>query len=182
MSVRFQMRTLFFKILLLSGIPFGFLIAILSMQREKVFDVILNGILSGLVFGTLVSYLLISLHKSFSRKVVTDSFNHDFGIFQSRRIEIPLSYEDAYRLCLQSLKTISRCSIQSQSHDEGIIKARAGINWKTWGDNVLLKLVKGEGATIVEISSRPSARSTLVDFGKNLDNVERIKSFLIDNS
>ncbi len=175
------MRTLFFKIFLLSGIPFGFLIGIFSLQREETFDVILNGILSGLVFGTLVSYILISLHKSLSRKVVDDSFNHNFAINQRRRIEIPLSYEDAYRLCLHSLKTISRCSIKSQSPDAGIIKARAGINWKTWGDNVLLKLVKGEGATIVEISSRPSARSTLVDFGKNLDNVERIKRFLLDN-
>ena len=167
---------------MMSGIPFGFLIGVFSLQREEALDVILNGILAGLVFGTLVSYMLISLHKSLSRKVVTDSFNHDFGIFQSHRIEIPLSYEDAYSICLQSLKTISRCSIKFQNPDIGIIKARAGINWKTWGDNVYLKLIKGKGSTIVEISSRPSASSTLVDFGKNLDNVERIKRFLIDNS
>jgi len=176
------MKSLFFKLLLISGIPFGFLIGIFSLQREEVLDVILNGILSGLFFGTLVSYILISLHKSFSRKVETDSFNHDFGIFQSRRIEIPISYEDTYSLCLQSLNTINRSSVTSQSFNKGEIKARAGLNWKTWGDNVFLKVVKEEGATIVEISSRPSARSTLVDFGKNLDNVERIKKFLLDNA
>lgn len=143
-------------------------------------NAVLKGIIAGLVFGTLLSCLLISLHTSLSRNVVTDSVNHDFGMFQTRRIEIPLAFEDAYSLCLQSLKTIKRCSIQSESPDEGTIKARAGINWKTWGDNVLIELVKGEGSTIVEISSRPSARSTLVDFGKNLDNVERIKRFLLD--
>ena len=149
------------------------------MLKGDAHNIILNGIIAGLLFGTLVSYLLISLHTSLSRKVVTDSVNYDFGIIQTRRIEIPLAYEDAYSLCLQSLKTINRCSIRSQSPDEGTIKARAGINWKTWGDNVLIELVKGEGSTIVEISSRPSARSTLVDFGKNLDNVERIKRFLL---
>ena len=175
------MKSLFFKLLLLSGIPFSLIIGVLSWQKGDALNAIFNGIISGLVFGTIASYILISLHKSLSRKVVTDSFNHVFGIFQTRRIEIPLSYEDAYSLCLQSLKTISRCSIQSQSPDEGTMKARAGINWKTWGDDVLIELVKGEMATIVEISSRPSARSTLVDFGKNLDNVERIKRFLLDH-
>ena len=151
------------------------------MQKGDALSVMTNGIIAGLVFGTIASYILISLHKSFSRKVVTGSFNHDFGIFQTCSIEIPLAYKDAYSLCLQSLQTISRCSIQSQSPDEGIIKARAGINWKTWGDNVLIELVKAEGSTIIEISSRSSARSTLVDFGKNLDNVERIKRFLLEH-
>jgi hypothetical protein len=175
------MSNLFLKLLLLSGIPFGFLISILSTKNGEISNIILNGILSGMVFGTLVSYILISLHKSLSRKVVTDSFNHDFAIHQKRRIELPISYEDAYSLCLQSLNVINRSSVTSQSINKGEIRARAGLNWKTWGDNVFIKLIKGEGSTIVEISSMPSARSTLVDFGKNLDNVERIKRFLLDH-
>ncbi len=175
------MGNLFFKLLLLSGIPFGLLISILSIQNREPSNIILNGMFSGLIFGTLVAYILISLHKALSRKVVTYSFDHDYNILQRRSIELHLNYEDAYSLCLQSLKTISRCRIKSQSPDTGIIKARAGINWKTWGDNIDFRLTKGNGSIVVEISSSPSASSTLVDFGKNLDNVERIKKFLLDN-
>jgi hypothetical protein len=79
------------------------------------------------------------------------------------------------------LKTINRCRIISKSLDNGEIRARAGLNWKTWGDDIFFKLTHGTGSTVAEISSRPSARSTMIDFGKNLDNIERIRRFLLEH-
>ena len=173
------MKNLFVKLLLMSGIPFGFLMGIMSLQMGDNADAIRNGILSGLLFGTFVSYILISLNKSLSRKVVSDASMPDFDIHQVRRIVMGMPYEQAFSQCIQSLKTINRCRIISQSLDNGEIRARAGLNWKTWGDDININLTEGKDTTEVEISSRPSARSTLVDFGKNLDNVERIRRFLL---
>ena len=163
----------------MSGIPFGLLMGIMSFHMGDNADAILNGILSGLIFGTLVSYILISLHKSLSRKVDSGASMPDFDIHQVRHIVMGIPYEKAFSLCIRSLKTIDRCRIISQSLDNGEIRARAGLNWKTWGDDIIINLTEGKDTTGVEISSRPSARSTLVDFGKNLDNVERIRRFLI---
>ena len=174
------MNHLFFKLQLISGIPFGLMIGIISLQKGEMSDAIFNGILSGLVFGTVVSFILISLHKSLSRKVVPGASIHDFDIHQKRSIELDIPFEQAFSLCIKSLKTINRCRVISQSLDNGEIKARAGLNWKTWGDDINFKLTHETGSTVVEISSSPSARSTLVDFGKNLDNVERIKRFLLN--
>jgi len=174
------MKNLFFKLLLLSGIPFGLIMGFLHLQKGEIPGAIFNGILSGLVFGTLVSYILISLHKILTRKVVSDASIPDFDIHQVRRIVMDMPYEQAFNLCIQSLKTINRCRVILQRLDNGEIKARAGLNWKTWGDNINFKLTQEKDSTVVEISSRPSANSTLVDFGKNLDNVERIKRFLLD--
>jgi len=165
----------------MAGIPFGFLISILTIQKGDNADAILNGILSGLIFGILISYILITLHKSLSRKVVPDASIHDFDIHQVRSIGLDMPFEQAFGLCIKSLETIYRCRVLSQSLDNGEIRARAGLNWKTWGDIINFKLTRGEDSIVVEISSRPVASSTLVDFGKNLDNVERIKRFLLDH-
>ncbi len=175
------MKNLFFKILLLSGIPFGLLISVFSLHREEITDIILNAILSGLIFGTLTSYILISLHRSLSKKVITDMPIDDYGIHQTRSIKLNLSCEQAYDLSLQALKAIKKCRIKSQSPDAGEIRARTGLTWKTWGDDIIIKLTKVKKTTLIDISSRPSAKSTLVDFGKNLDNVERIRKFLLDH-
>jgi len=172
------MRKLFFKLFLISGIPFGLFSGILSLNKAEMPDVIINGALSGLVFGTITSFILIALHTLLSKKVVTERPARDLKILQSRRIELPLAYKQTYNLCLQSIKTISRCRIISHNINTGEIKARAGLNWKTWGDNINFRLTKERDFTVVEVSSRPSAGSTLVDFGKNLDNVERITKFL----
>lgn len=152
---------------------------IMSFRVGDNADAIRNGILSGLIFGTLVSYILISLHKSLSRKVDSGASMPDFNIHQVRRIVMGIPFDQAFSQCIESLKTVNRCRIISQNLDNGEIRARAGLNWKTWGDDIIINLTKGKETTGVEISSRPSARSTLVDFGKNLDNVERIRRFLI---
>ncbi len=174
------MNRLFFKLQLIAGIPFGLLIGIISLQQGKLFDVLLNGILSGLVFGTIVSYILVSLHRALSRRVVPDASIADFDMHQERYIELNMPFEQAFSLCLQSLNTINRCRVMSSNHDHGDIKARTGLNWKTWGDDIQIKLTKGRNNTEINISSRPSARSTLVDFGKNLDNVEKIRRYLLE--
>ncbi|UCH81351.1 MAG: hypothetical protein JSW20_01745 [Nitrospiraceae bacterium] len=172
------MKNLFLKILLLSGIPFGLLTGIFSLLHGEMKDAIINAVLSGLMFGTLTAYILISLHKSLSRKVMAGTSMHDYGIHQVRHVTTGMPYEQAFSLCIQSLKTIHRCHIISQSRDTGEIRAATGINWKTWSDEIYFRLTGNEEMTEIEVSSRPSAKSTFVDFGKNLDNVERITRFL----
>jgi hypothetical protein len=171
-------RHLFFRILFISGIPSGLLFGILGLNKAGISGAIINGVLTGLVFGTLSSFILISLHISLSRKVDTYSPVNDFGTCQVRNIHLELPLEQAFALCLRSLRSVENCRVISQDLEEGVIRAKTGLNWKTWGDAITFKLIDGNGETEIIVSSRPAARSTLVDFGKNLDNVERIKRFL----
>lgn len=56
---------------------------------------------------------------------------------------------------------------------------KAGITWKTFGDEIRFILNKlDEDHTEVEFSSRPLLRTTLADYGKNLQNVQMIEDFL----
>ncbi len=88
-------------------------------------------------------------------------------------------YDQVFNLCINSLRLIKNCKIKEADQLSGRIIAKAGLNWKTWSDTIIFIIHRTEeGATHVELSSRPTARTTIVDFGKNLENVETIITFL----
>jgi hypothetical protein len=61
----------------------------------------------------------------------------------------------------------------------GKIMARSFVNWKTWGDTISFDITGiSDEKTAVKVTSRPTASSTIVDYGKNLENVKTIVSFL----
>jgi hypothetical protein len=102
-----------------------------------------------------------------------------FGVFHVRNIELLLSFERVFDLCVESLRLIPKCKIEEENRFQGIINAHAGMTWKTWGDRISFRISKIDGSkTEVEVSSRPIVKTTLVDYGKNLENIERITTFL----
>ncbi len=74
---------------------------------------------------------------------------------------------------------IKKCKIQKEDRYQGKIVARAGMTWRTWADVISFEVRKiGSDGIQVEVSSRPAVRTTLVDYGKNLENVEKIAGLL----
>ena len=57
------------------------------------------------------------------------------------------------------------------------------MTWRTWGDVISFEVHRAnDDGTRIKVSSRPALGSTLVDFGKNLQNVEQIAAFLNERS
>ena len=53
------------------------------------------------------------------------------------------------------------------------------MSWKTWGYIISFEVRKIDNdRTQIKVSSRPAVSTTLVDYGSNLENVEKIISFL----
>lgn len=101
------------------------------------------------------------------------------GVSHVGNIELLLSFERVFDLCVESLKLIHKCKIEKEDRSQGTIDARAGMTWRTFGDRISFRVFKiDDSRTEVEVSSRPVVKSTLVDYGKNLENIERITSFL----
>jgi hypothetical protein len=52
-------------------------------------------------------------------------------------------------------------------------------SWASWGERVTIRL-EGlpEGGTLVDIHSRPRLSTTLIDYGKNQRNVDRLRQIL----
>ena len=56
------------------------------------------------------------------------------------------------------------------------------MTWLSWGEEISIILqTKGESDFNYKISSRPKLKMTLVDFGKNLENVNRLENVIKSN-
>ena len=167
------------KIFLASGIPFSIFIGILNSYIYGIPAGVISGLIAGAVFGFLMFFILGFLHGRAVKKIGDGKFGDETGVDHTRSIELNLPYDCVFDLCIRSLGLITNCKVLEEDRANGIIIAKAGINWKTWSDKVSFYINGiGNNRTNVNVSSRPTARTTIVDFGKNLDNVESIVSFI----
>src|SRR4030042_3387264 len=96
-----------------------------------------------------------------------------------RNVELRVPYDEAFDLCIESLNVVKRSKIQKENRSQGKIVARTGMTWRTWGDVISFAIRNpGNDGIQIEVSSRPALRWTLIDYGKNLENVELIIGFL----
>ncbi len=101
------------------------------------------------------------------------------GVHQVRKLVLPISYEKAFDACVKSIETLKRSKKIKEDRDNGIFDAKAGITWKSFGEQIRFIVNRlDDEHTEVEFSSRPAARTTLIDYGKNLKNVKAIEEYL----
>ena len=101
------------------------------------------------------------------------------NVYHFRNIELKLPYDKVFNLCIESLKMFKRYKIKKEDYSYGKIIAITGITWKSWGEVISFAIHKIDNNKIqVIISSKPILCTTLVDYGKNLENVEKIVAFL----
>lgn len=166
-------------IFLLSGIPFGLFIGIWYSHLYGNKTGMNGGILAGIFFGLLTYIILGLLHNQAVKKISDRASGNHLKIHHIRNVDVQLPYDKVYDLCIKSLGLIKKCTPQNENPLEGRIVAKTGINWKTWGDTITFDVKRiSNNQTRVKVSSRPTAKTTIVDYGKNLDNVKKIVSFL----
>lgn len=167
------------KIFLSNSLPFGAFMGILFSYLYGLNVGLPGGLISGLIFGFLMFVILGFLHTRAVSKISGVTSRESMSTFQDRNIKLHLPFERAFDLCLASLSEIRRSRIQEEDRSCGKIIARSSVNWKTWGDTISFNIAgTGSEETDVMVSSRPTSWSTIVDYGKNLENVEKIVSFL----
>ena len=100
-------------------------------------------------------------------------------VHHTKSVALRLSYDRAFDLCIESLGSLEKCKIQNEDRSTGQLVARTGMTWRTWGDVISFEIRRSNGDGIhIDVSSRPAVGTTLVDFGQNLENVEKIAGFL----
>jgi len=166
-------------IFLASGIPLGICTAVLFSSLYGINVGLPGGLVFGSIFGFIMFIILGFLHSRAVEKISGDRSEESMGTRHVRNMDLQLPYDRTFDLCLTSLNLISRCRVLEEDRSQGKIMARSSINWKTWGDTISFVItgISNEN-TAVKISSRPTSWSTLVDYGKNLENMKTIVSFL----
>jgi hypothetical protein len=166
---------LYLKLFLATGIPFGIFTAIFFTFQFGLFYGLVSGLIEGIVFGSFMSLVCGFLHSWSVKQLPFGKSEAAMGVHHVRNTELLLPYDIAFTLCIKSLSSIKKCSIQSKNRSQGKIIAKTSMTWKTFGDVISFKLLKIDNDKIqVEVASRPIVRTTLIDYGKNLENVETI--------
>lgn len=100
------------------------------------------------------------------------------SVHQTRELELRLPDDKVFDLCMASLSLV-RGMVQQEERSMGRLVAKTGFSWKSNGEIIDFTLTKLEDEhTRVVISSKPAISITLVDWGRNKQNIERISEFL----
>ncbi len=63
--------------------------------------------------------------------------------------------------------------IRTRDEKAGRLEAIFPLSWRSWGENVGVEVLGVDGDALVQVKSRSSLPTTLIDSGKNAETVRR---------
>ena len=134
-------------------------------------------IIESTLFGSLLSIISILITRSNLNKAGIDNIT-DNTLKVNQKINL------VSKLTIKEIGSIiyrdTHLSATRINTKEDSIKFKIGTSWSSWGEILDIKLVKtnDEINHLYQINSSPRLKTTLVDFGKNYLNIERVVSLL----
>lgn len=167
------------RLFLQTSIPFGLFMMIYDFIAYGIsISGILSGVISGVVFGAIMTGVIGYWHIRSVKRKSSDDYENNYNVEQIKEIDLSISYDQAFKLCIESLDQLKKAKVEDKDYSQGWIIAKTGITWDTFGDTISFKLTEQEDCnTNIVISSKPT-HFQIADYGKNLDNVNKIISFL----
>lgn len=104
----------------------------------------------------------------------------NLSVVHQRELRLSLPYEQAFTKCKEAILQLSRITLKQEDYSKGMLIANSRISWESFGENIALDIrAIDENTTQVGFTSRPIVSTTKFDYGKNLENVERIRDYLM---
>jgi len=173
---------LYRRLFLRAGLPFAIIMALVLMPSHGLVAGCLYGLLAGIAFGLFMSIILGSLHIAAVRRISGGDIDIT-AVNHSGTALLAHPLESALDLCAAAVGELKGGHILSRDEAGGTLEARSGKTWKSFGERITFTLAdRGDGITEVAFASRPAAGTTVVDYGKNLQNVRQIAIFLAQHS
>ena len=126
-------------------------------------------------FGLVLGFIQVILN----RRIQPDKPEEAQKVRHVREIELQFPHNDAFNVCCESLASIQCCAIEKKDLSQGKIVAKAGTSLRSWGEVITFDIEQVDAwRTRVRVSSKPSIPTTIIDWGKNLENVQKIAQYL----
>ncbi len=165
----------YLKIFLLTGIPYGFIMLGFDLADGNEFR-LWKFLLSTFSFGIPMSLILVSSHRYRHKKNgIQEMTNDNEGVFHTKNVKSKINLEELFK----KLKTDPIIGKMKMKEIEDGIQLKTNISWKSWGEEIKI-ILKNHKETDFEyqISSSPKLKTTLIDYGKNFENVTRIENII----
>ncbi len=170
---------LYLKLLLGMGIPFFIVFEAIDLIKYGFPKGLSENLFMGIFMALWMPLIMSLFHIREIKRITSGKYSEEdvLNVHHTRNIELPFPYDKTFDLCVLSLNLIEKRKIQKEARSQGKIEARNGM---LLGRNVVsFKISKiDDSRTQVEVSSKPVFRPTLVDKGRNLENVMKIIGFL----
>jgi len=140
--------------------------------------IIVTGLIGG-AGGWIFSTVIGSIKKGAINNLPHANKQQANEVEQNRTIDYECTYEDIFPEAINALSTIKKSKVKIADKSSMLILANTGINWKTFGDKIKITFQeKDKNHISLTINSKPRMPGTIVDYGKNFDNVEIIMAYL----
>jgi hypothetical protein len=163
---------IYLKVFLASGPPFGLLFGLVALLAGGPRTGLIVGLLTGLAFGVPMALIIGSLH--IARIGASGPGEVSGGTRASTVVELPMQMDRALHQAAGVLQSLGGFQIEQVDVTAGVLTARSGMTATSWGEQVTIEARPGPAGTALRIQSRPSMKLTLIDYGRNADNVRRI--------
>jgi hypothetical protein len=179
------------RIAIATGVPYAVLWSIYMAIAEDVgLDLVRLGIvaatgaLGGLFFGIVMSAVLGTWQwrAAARRRRATDPAAPDavdVGVHRRSTVRVEVPAAEILRRSGDVAGVLRRAKVTAVEEADRIVMLRVGMSWRSWGERVELRLhPQSPSVTDVIVTSRPVFPWTLVDYGVNAGNVERVLEWL----
>lgn len=169
---------MFLRIFLFCGIGFGALQAAVTLMRDGSAGRAIGwGVGSGLFFGLVMGFVLTAVHRiQMKRKGMDPDAPGSMVVDVRESLTVPLPPDHAITLCRSAVEQLR--GVRAVGVDAATLRARVGMSWASAGESIECRVQPVADGSSVEIRSRPLLRTTMVDYGKNRENVQHIRAFL----
>ena len=157
------------------GIPFGLIMTLFDLFEGEGFNVVKFAFLT-VFFGGIMSIFLISMHKyRLRKKGITEFTDDNLRVLQRRTVKSKSDIEEVISL----LTSDSNFENMKYTSSKNQIHLSSRVSWYSWGEKIRITMLSDkDGEFEYEIQSKPIVSITLVDYGKNLENVNQIEELL----
>jgi hypothetical protein len=135
--------------------------------------------LIGLVSGIAYMMTLVVTHRQGIQRRGFNPTGQNLAVTHERTMHLRSPYESTFDLCKEALNRLPGTVFKQEDRSKGSLVARSKMKRADWGERIFFEIQSlADDTTRVAFSSRPMMPTTIVDYGKNLENVERIRSYL----
>jgi hypothetical protein len=131
------------------------------------------GAVGGVAFGASMTAVLVSFQLASARQAggtVADVHQTDAFLVSGDIENVKTSAERA----MQDLRIAPVLVARS---DAVVLEGRTRLSWMSWGEIVRIEVGPQEnGNVLVHVASRPALRTTIIDYGRSLNNVSAIRA------
>ncbi len=163
---------LYLKTFLVMGILFALSTTINDVTTGHPFN-FQKFLFLGILFGGFMSLILVTMHKNGLKAIgITEPTEEELKPNQQAEFISKMSKSDFIKRLSQD-KVYSKMKL---SEKDAVINLKSGYTWKSFGESITVKISDLTTDTFkYQVQSKPKLPTTLIDYGKNLENILRIK-------